>query len=69
MAELVSAEATIHSLNQQVRELSSTEYISRERASYASHLDQLSHQHKVGVARLEEELAAVREEVEGKVSE
>ncbi len=68
MAELVSAEATIHSLNQQVRELSSTEYVSRERASYSARLDQLSQQYRMEVERMEGELATAREGREEKVS-
>ena len=67
MAQLVSAEATIHNLNQQVEELSSSQSIARVRQSYDSALAAASHQHEERMAILREELGGVREELEGKV--
>ena len=67
MAQLVSAEATIHSLSQQVEELGSADTISRVRESYDSALSQASAQHKEDMALLQEEMRSTREEIEAKV--
>ena len=67
MAQLVSAEATIQGLTQQVEELGSSQSLARVRESYDSALAAATHQHQEGVASLREELGSVREELESKV--
>lgn len=67
MAQLVSAEATIQGLTQQVEELGSSQTLARVRESYDSALAAAAHQHQEGVASLREELDSMREELESKV--
>lgn len=67
MSQLVSAEATIHSLNEQVEELASSESLSRVRESYSSALSETEHRHKTELASLQEKMREAREEVETKV--
>ena len=67
MAELVSAEATIHNLNLQVEELSSAHSLERVRESYDSALTAAVHQHEEKTASLREEMGRVMEQLQAKV--
>ncbi len=67
MSRLVSAEATISSLKQQVSELSSSESMARVRESYSSAIAQAQEKHRQQLARAMEDTQNAREEVEAKV--
>ena len=67
MSDLVSAEANIHSLNQQVKELNSLESISRVRESYNSALSQATQRHREEKAKFDEQFHQAQEKIESKV--
>ena len=67
MAQLVSAEATIHSLTQEVESLGSSEAMARLRQSYDSALSQAEHRHRDALASLQQETSGLREQVQEKV--
>ena len=67
MSSLVSAEASIHSLNQQVEELNSSECIARIRESYNSALLEASHKHRDELATFQEQIQEIKEQMEAKV--
>ena len=68
MIRLVSAEATISALKQQVTALSSSESLARVRETYSSALAQTEKKHRAELAQAMADTEAARDEVEAKVS-